>query len=191
MKKGELLRLVETVGREFGADNGIYFAMAEAGRAAALDRVGAMFNGPWTPEASKPKAKRPPPAAKFVRVKGGNGSRAELTAFGRKVRGAAGTNALASDRKPRPRKSPSTVLAQVSTSSKEAIDTTATEDVLKAVRDGSGTAAMIATATALPTTAVSRILTKLTRAGTVVKTGTRRGCRYAVPGAEAQTGLGL
>ena len=97
------------------------------------------------------------------------------------------------NRKPRAHKTPSTVLDQVRRSASgdnaEAIDATATEDVITAVRGGSATAVEVVAQTSLPIKTVSRILAKLTRAKLVQKTGTRRGCRYAIPGRQAELGL--
>ncbi len=107
-----------------------------------------------------------------------------------------GTEPVVKPKRPRkPKASPSTVLAQVrresSAESREAVGATATEDVMRSIQEHVGPvdAARIATETSLPITAVSRILTKLVRAGKVVKTGTRRGCRYALPAAQPELGL--
>ena len=188
MNKAQLLELVGAL--EFEGEHPVYFAMAQAGRAAALDYVAVAFNAPYTPAGKK--AKRAP------KPRGGNGSGATLTPFGRKVRESAHARqqaAMGQPRKLHPRGM--TVLEQASEtaargrkpspSSAEAIDATATEDVIKAVRDGVETAVDIADQTSLPMKAVSRILAKLTRSGLVTKSGTRRGCLYAMP----QPTLGL
>ena len=172
MNAKELTDLVEYTEELLGFEHECYRHAAECLRGAALDAVAGKFNGPAGPPV---KAKRP---------KGSN-------AHERQERSFAELN-----RKPRaPKRTPSTALADVrrteSPDTREAVDATATEDVFEAVRSGLATAVDVANDTHLPITTVSRILAKLTRSGAVVKSGTRRGCRYALPGAEKQTALGL